>query len=272
MGSPTTLDDCLVLYVNKSGMTGSSVNSVYSSTRDLSLKFGKCNVEDISAFEIVGFRERKIRDGYSPLTVKTMLGYASSAINFCNKELDLNLSNRFAGRTISKQDQLACKPNKRILTLDEQAAIFSKLTPPMHEVALFALGTGLRQGEICSLSWDQIEGDTIIFPPEKTKSGKWEKCKMGTVALSIVENWPDGQPKIFGVNPRGIQRAWKEACEKAGVEGAGFHCLRKTCGSRMLQAGARMEDVKAQLRHSDIRTTQMYYAEDDVEGAAEFLP
>ena len=49
-----------------------------------------------------------------------------------------------------------------------------------------------------------------------------------------------------------------EARKEAGIT-LKFKDTRRTCGQRMLDAGADLEGVQAQLRHESIMTTQQWY-------------
>lgn len=50
------------------------------------------------------------------------------------------------------------------------------------------------------------------------------------------------------------------ACERAGIEGASFHTLRKTCATKLVKAGVDLYYVSKVLGHSTVVTTQNHYA------------
>ena len=58
--------------------------------------------------------------------------------------------------------------------------------------------------------------------------------------------------------------------ERLGARGIGIHSLRKTALNNAIQNGAQMHEVRELAGHSDIRTTELYFArkEEDAERAA----
>jgi integrase len=55
-----------------------------------------------------------------------------------------------------------------------------------------------------------------------------------------------------------IDKSFKSACRRAGIEGLRFHDLRHTVASRLIEKGADIITVKELLGHSKISTTQRY--------------
>jgi integrase len=76
-------------------------------------------------------------------------------------------------------------------------------------------------------------------------------------------------------------RLVKQYCRPAGIEpgrlqgrGIGIHSLRKTAINSAIRNGAQMHEVREFARHSDIRTTELYFVrkEEDGEVAAWRIP
>lgn len=208
----------------------------------------------------------------SPLTIKRELAVASAAINYCRNEMNWELPNPFQGRLISKADARSVQKRKRVLTQREQSALLLALPPLGKDIARFALLTGFRQGEILSLTWERVVGDVVIFTPEDQKSRKFGKRVLSDEALAIVNRQPKVSPYVFSYKGQKIQketlsRWWRAARASAGLEDVRFHDTRKTAGQIMLDAGASLEGVQAQLGHDDLRTTQMWYVDPSLERA-----
>jgi integrase len=66
----------------------------------------------------------------------------------------------------------------------------------------------------------------------------------------------------FGGKPvKSIKRAFRTACEKAGLDRTVTpHTLRHTAASWMAEAGIPMSEIAAVLGHRDSRTTERVYA------------
>lgn len=223
----------------------------------------------IDGATVTRYREERKAMGTSPLCVKRELAVASAAVNYCRSELDWEVTNPFEKRLISKADAKASKPQKRILSYAETARLLLASPPLLRDIVEFALLTGFRQGEILSLDRERIVGDIVIFTPEHQKSGKFGKRALSVPALAIIDRQPSGV-FVFTHDGRRLRketlgRWWRAACAAADIQGATFHDLRKTAGQRMLNAGASMEAVQAQLGHDDVRTTQTWYVSPSID-------
>jgi integrase len=53
----------------------------------------------------------------------------------------------------------------RTLTWEEEKRFLASATPYIQDIAVFALNTGLRIGEILSLTWESV--DILGFRPER---------------------------------------------------------------------------------------------------------
>lgn len=223
----------------------------------------------IDGATVTRYREERKAMGASAQCVKRELAVASAAVNYCRSELDWEVMNPFLGRLISKADAKASRPQKRILSHAETARLLLASPPLLRDIVEFALLTGFRQGEILGLERERVIGDVVIFTPADQKSGKFGKRALSAPASAIIERQPAGA-LVFTVEGKRIHkkalwRWWHAACETAAIRDATFHDLRKTAGQRMLDAGASMEAVQAQLGHDDVRTTQKNYVSPSID-------
>jgi len=68
---------------------------------------------------------------------------------------------------------------------------------------------------------------------------------------------PNGKP----LDPRGFTKKYARLLEAAGVPKVGFHALRHTFGTLLLEAGEDMRTIQEVLRHTRISTTADIYVE-----------
>jgi integrase len=54
------------------------------------------------------------------------------------------------------------------------------------------------------------------------------------------------------------KRAWKTACDKAGISDLRFHDLRHEAGSRLLEAGFQLHQVREMLGHANLSQISTY--------------
>ena len=123
-----------------------------------------------------------------------------------------------------------------------------------------------------------VKWEKITQPP-KTKNGKRvvpistslakilqeHKTKQGELAMKRGRK--DFNPKKYvfcsevgtSLNARNAQRAHYQTCERANVPRVGFHALRHTFASRMIEKGVDVKTVQAWIGHATIQMTYNIY-------------
>ena len=144
------------------------------------------------------------------------------------------------------------------------------------DLVRFALGTGLRRGELLNLRWadlDLLAGTVHVRNREgfTTKSGQERVVPLVADALAVAQalheartNEDPGAHVFVGVggkpvNARYLSKRFRHYRELARLpEQIHFHSLRHTYASRLVQNGASVYKVQALLGHADVGTTQQY--------------
>ena len=79
----------------------------------------------------------------------------------------------------------------------------------------------------------------------------------------VFQSVKDGKPMNDG---NILRRFIKPAAQKLNLGGVNWRCLRTSCATWMVQAGADPKSVQGQMRHSRISTTMEIYAQFVPEG------
>ncbi len=139
----------------------------------------------------------------------------------------------------------------------------------VKDLVLFAVNTGLRQGELLSLQFRQVNfgNRTIVLDNQThiTKSKKIRSVPLNETAFKIIQNRNDGKSEnVFTLRESGIKQDWivhnfKKYVLKADINPKlHFHSLRHTFASWLVQSGVSIYNVSKLLGHSDIKTTEIY--------------
>jgi len=162
----------------------------------------------------------------------------------------------------------------------------------IYKIAAFA---GLRQNEIRTLSWKDIELDrepaTLTVEARYAKARRTDTIPLHPELAEDLRAWREEvrlrrrcEGRTWSVNdevvhvPSDMARHFKRDCEAAGIEvedEAGrcvdFHSLRHTYATLLTLAGVPPRIAQSLSRHSDIGTTMRTYTHVSVANQAEWI-
>jgi integrase len=153
----------------------------------------------------------------------------------------------------------------RVLTRQEETRFLASATPYIQDIAIFALNTGLRIGEILTLTWERVDLEKKLLNVFAHKTHKIRPVPVNTEARRILEFWAMGKRNefVFYNHETGkpfvdLKAGFALVCRKAGIEGVTWHTLRHTFASRLLERGADIVTVQQLLGHSTVTVTMRY--------------
>lgn len=177
-----------------------------------------------------------------------------------------------------KRLRVVSKKEARILSLDEcqlflnTASTLAKSNPRMKVCALafrFILNTGLRAGELCNLTWDDIDlkKKALKVQPKDdwTPKSTSREFFFNDAALEVLDQVSSRQGYVF-VNGAGtkfstddLRTSLIRVAKSAGLRDlTKVHSLRHTYNSLMQMAGVDIATMGKILGHKDIKTTMIY--------------
>lgn len=116
----------------------------------------------------------------------------------------------------------------------------------LRDFTEWAYWTGMRKGEIASLTWAAFDRETwtLRLHSKDAKTGKGRVLALEGPLRAIIERRIKARRldtlSIFhreGQPIREFRKAWASACKAAGVEGRKFHDLRRTGVRNLVRAG-----------------------------------
>ena len=152
---------------------------------------------------------------------------------------------------------------------------------------LLTLYTGIRIGELCALTWDDITDDYILINKTmyrtKGENNKTE-IKVGSPkTISSNRRIPLPQSLLPYIRkyknngyvlstkkqqycePRLMQLKFAKMIDECGIKKANFHALRHTFATRCIEAGVDVKTLSEILGHSDVKTTLNKYVHSSFE-------
>jgi integrase len=165
------------------------------------------------------------------------------------------------------------RARERYLTEAEIARLYQALEADpdtdLHDIVKLLLLTGARRGNVLSMRWADVDPATGVWtvPQAATKTHKVYRIRLTRGALAILQRrrqmaekgavyvFPGRRP---GTHVSGIKRGWGRVRAAAGLHDVRLHDLRHTTASLMINSGASLAVVGAQLGHANQGTTARY--------------
>ncbi len=249
----------------------------------------------------------KILTKITPVDVRRLLsdltasGVKAPSVRYTRTVLRAALNQAVRWELVSRNAAALVTPPKvqrhevRPLTIQEAATFLKAARGDVREgVFAVAVATGLRQGELLGLVWDDIDLDTGVLRvrfqlqrfegklqrvPLKTEHSrrtldlpavaldalKRQRTRQKEARLLAGSRWQEtgfvftssiGTP----FDARNVIRGFHETLERAGLPRTNFHSLRHSAASFLLAMGASSREIMETLGHTQIGTTMNLYA------------
>jgi len=174
---------------------------------------------------------------------------------------------------------LTAEERKRFLAaLDEREVAIRAWRPStfnrtfadvVKPLILTAMNTGLRQGELFNLTWQDYMDGVITARTRKTRGSrlKVRRVPVPAVAAAILKAWQEQQPSDSGLifpSPHGggkltsIAKSWNDLMDRAKISNFRFHDLRHHYASTLVMRRVDLHTVQMLLGHSDPKMTMRY--------------
>jgi integrase len=235
-------------------------------------ELGALSLANLSAAEIGKCRDkllaREVRPGKltSRATVVRYLAVLSHALSTAVKEWDWLDDSPMRKVRKPKEPRgrvrFLLKPEiKKLLE-----ACSESQNPHLHCIALLAVSTGMRLGEILTLKRSQIDITKQRLILENTKNGDSRAVTLAGPALAEITerlNKPGGADDLLFPGrrpgkPIEIKKAWTNARKRAGIKDFRFHDLRHCASSLLLESGASLGQLAEVLGHRTLQMVKRY--------------
>jgi integrase len=160
-----------------------------------------------------------------------------------------------------------------VLSAEEFGQVYDAAKTWLKPMLLMAYHTGMREGEIRSLRWDQVDlkTDTIRLKSSDTKTDERRIVPLNQTLTALLKSATRyiGCPLVFPnpvalgcSDPRykgsSIGHAYTRACQKTGVQDATFHDLRHTFVTNARRSGIDAITTMAITGHKTMAVFKKY--------------
>jgi integrase len=246
---------------------------------------GSTLIQKLTPMHLQNLYSQELKNGQSPRSVQQLHAVLHRALFQASKW-------EYVNRNVADLVQ-APKPRKREFQVLNKQQVKKFLEAALNDwyypLHVLAITTGMRQGELLGLKWDDIDlaagiltvrralkevnGDLLIGDVKSSYSRRvinipefsirtLEKHRSNQNELGLTQfNWVFTDTKGGLVRPQNmIRRSFKPILKKAGLPDIRFHDLRHTHSTLLLSQGVNPKLVQERLGHSSISITLDIYS------------
>jgi len=252
---------------------------------------GQISLKDLRPDQVQSLYTNKLETGVSPRTTRMIHAVIHRALNHA---LKLGLVVRNVSDAVTRP-KVASKEMKTLDDYQVRRLIQVAEGTRIQMLLWMAVATGLRQGELLGLKWEDLDwqtrriqikrqvqrrkGEGLVFCEPKSAAGR-RVVTLGKVTIEKLrdhrtkqyservlagDKWQDfdiifptpiGTPNDFS----NLIKIYKKCLQDAGLPNLRFHDLRHSAATLMLQEGINPKIVQERLGHSDISLTLNTYS------------
>lgn len=199
-------------------------------------------------------------------TVNRYMAAMSAAFGIAEKEWHWVKENPFTKVRRERES----KGRVRFLDAGERDALLdackNSSNQLLYPITVLALSTGMRQSEIMTLRWDQIDIERSSITLHNTKNNETRVVPLVGLAAKLLTS--HGQirridnPFVFSgrddSHTEFPRKAWMTAVKKAKINDFTFHDCRHSAASELAMNGASLHEIAAVLGHKTLAMVQRY--------------
>lgn len=212
--------------------------------------------------KIAKYRNARLEEGKSANTVRLELALLSHLFEEAKREWGFStLSNPVKEVTKPPRGE----PRDRRLAKEEEERLFLALdqcrNPLIKPIVIVAIETAMRQGEILSLTWNNIDLVNQVARLPITKNGTSREVPLSKTAKKTLAKLPkphDGLKHVFQLSQNALIIAYRSAVARAGIHNLTFHDLRHEATSRLFEKGLNLMEVATITGHKDLSMLRRY--------------
>jgi integrase len=225
----------------------------------------------VATIHLERIKKNMSKDGLSPRSVHYAMSIIRQLFNYA-KRFDY-----FDGENPVSKIKMPSFDNRRMrfFTFEESEALLKEIlskSRKTYNMTLLSLDSGLRAGEIFSLTWADVNIDDGIITIRDSKSGKTRFAYMTKRVKEMFRSLEAREPsQLVFPDRRGkkiiqMSNTFNRAVDKLKLnEGVNddrfkvtFHTCRHSFASQMVISGVDLYAVKELLGHSDFKMTSRY--------------
>lgn len=209
----------------------------------------KRSLASLKGSDFAAYRDKRLAE-VAPSTVRLELAIVSHLFTIARQEWDMPVTNPV--QSIRKPK--VSNARTRRLEGDEESRLLNACKhPQLKRIIVLALETGMRQGELAWLTWQEVDTAGPVIRKRDSKNGEARTIPLTGKAMAALGD--RGIGRLFSSFPR---QAWNDALKAAGIEDLHFHDLRHEAITRLFELGLHPMEVAAVSGHKSMQMLKRY--------------
>lgn len=233
----------------------------------ISHPIAKMYLDDITSVDIAGYRDDRLsvysirtKRPLSPNTIRLELALLSDLFSIAKIEWGACIDNPLL---LVRKPRLPDGRDRRLRPREESKllrAAQSKKNPQIYSIIVIAIETGMRQGEILSMRWENLDLRQGVAHLLHTKNGGKRDVPLTTRAREAFSRLGvQHEGAIFSYTASGFKSIWKTMIRSVGITDLHFHDLRHEAISRMFELGTLdMVEIASISGHRSLQMLKRY--------------
>lgn len=212
--------------------------------------------------DVAAFRDARLASGCAGATVRKQLNVLARVIDTAGREWGIHAPTNPA-RMVSRPSPAPGR--SRRVNRDEEKALLDACRASracnLDAIAVLALETGMRLGELLGLRWADVSLERRIAHLAMTKNGHARTVPLSIRAVELLQTLRgDGRGRVFPnwKDTLSFEHAWHRAVLKSKLEDLRFHDLRHEATTRFFERGLNPMQVAAITGHKTLQMLKRY--------------
>jgi len=223
-------------------------------------RVAKQKVFDLRPMHIRQVQKRLEKKGLKESTVRHYINTISVAIKYYIEHYAEELINPCSSIKRPK----AHTPRTYKISDDELMGILALLEADEYACVLLAAITGMRRGEIVSLTVDSFDWDNqlITVSAAFSKTNEERVVPMTNALKKYMQDHMKNRTEFYSKSPNTLSRNFKKAAKSIGCEEYRFHDTRHHALTKLSEANIPARQIQAISGHKRLSTLERYLHEE----------
>jgi len=219
-------------------------------------------LEDFNSSHAASYRDQRLANGVSGSSVNKELNFLSKILDVAGKEWGWIDNNPVKNITRPKNG----KHRERRPTQSELEILRNECERSgnyhVWRMIEFAIETGMRQGEILSLTTFNVDLNKRMAHLADTKNGESRNVPLSRRACELLSEEINSNQttRVFSKwsSGDGFRSTYRRICERTGITDLRFHDFRHEAASRFFEMGLNQFQVAAITGHKSLQSLHRY--------------